>query len=78
MRKQRGRPIMAAIFGFLTGLFGVITLMAFGIIPVDSFLVTLLPILLMIVAFALAMWAPIGASRAEPPPSPPMTEYDTL
>ena len=79
MTKQRGRPIMAAIFGFLAGLFGVISLMAFGIIPIESPLVTLLPIVLMVVAFSLAMWAPIGGSRtAERPPEPPQTDYDTI
>ncbi|MEA2001727.1 MAG: hypothetical protein U9N84_07580 [Actinomycetota bacterium] len=61
MKKQRGRPIMAAIFGFLAGLFGSISLLALGIIPLESFLVTLLPVLGLVIPFALAMWAPIGA-----------------
>lgn len=61
MKKQRGRPIMATIFGFLTGLFGAISLLAFGVIPLESILVTLLPVAGLVIAFALAMWAPIGA-----------------
>ena len=32
MKKQRGRPIMAAIFGFIAGFFASISLLAFGII----------------------------------------------
>ena len=79
MKKQRGRPIMAAVFGFLAGLFGVISLLAFGVIPLESPLVTLIPIICLIVAFALAMWAPIGRSKATPPaPPPPQTDYDTI
>jgi hypothetical protein len=53
---------MAAIFGFLAGLFLAISLLAFGVIPLESFIVTLLPVLGLVIAFALAMWAPIGAS----------------
>jgi hypothetical protein len=52
---------MAAIFGFLAGLFLAISLLAFGIIPLESFLVTLLPVVGLVIPFALAMWAPIGA-----------------
>ncbi len=66
MKKQRGRPIMAAIFGFVAGLFGSISLLAFGIIPVESPVVTVLPFVMMIAAFALAMWAPIGAKQEAP------------
>ena len=68
MTKLRGRPIMAAIFGFLSGLFGAVTLLAFGVIPLESALVTLLPLILMVVAFAIAMWAPLGRSQAAPAP----------
>ena len=68
MKKQRGRPIMAAIFGFLAGLFGAISLRAFGIIPLESPVVTVLPFVMMIAAFVLAMWAPIGATQ-QPTPS---------
>jgi hypothetical protein len=61
---------MAAIFGFLAGLFLAISLLAFGIIPLESFLVTLLPVVGLVIPFALAMWAPIGAgtvTEAVPP-----------
>jgi hypothetical protein len=61
---------MAAVFGFLTGLFAAITLLAFGIIPLESVLVTLLPVVCLVAAFAIAMWAPLGRSKvpAEAPP----------
>ena len=78
--KRRGRPIMAAIFGFLAGLFAAVSLLAFGIIPLESILVTILPVAAMFVAFALAMWAPIGATpqttqtpQAPQPPQTPQT-----
>jgi len=67
--KQRGRPLMAAVFGFLAGLFGAITLLAFGTIPLESPFVTLLPIVGLLLAFVLAMWAPVGAAKT--PPAPP-------
>lgn len=73
MSKRRGRPIMAAIFGFLAGFFGAISLLAFGVIPLESILVVILPIAGLVVAFSLAMWAPIGR-RDMPvrlPDSPP-------
>ncbi len=75
MKKQRGRPIMAAIFGFLAGLFAAMSLLAFGVIPLESILVTVLPVAGLILGFALAMWAPIGARttslRIPDPPSTP-------
>lgn len=57
---------MAAVFGFLAGLFGAITLLAFGTIPLESPLVPLLPILGLVLAFALAMWAPLGGGKTPP------------
>lgn len=65
MKKQRGRPIMAAVFGFFAGLFGAIALLAFGVIPLESIWVTIIPLATLVLAFSLAMWAPIG--RAKPP-----------
>ena len=72
MQKRRGRPVMAAIFGFLTGLFAAISLLAFGVIPLESVLVIALPVIGLVVAFAMAMWAPVGGgdntTAADPPP----------
>ena len=66
---------MAAVFGFLAGLSGAITLLAFGTIPLESPLVTLLPIVCLLVAFGLAMWAPIGAGKI-PPSGPDSSQVD--
>lgn len=61
--KRRGRPILGAVTGFFTGLFLGLTLLAFGVIPLDSILLTLLPVIGLVVVFAVAMWAPIGGKR---------------
>jgi hypothetical protein len=66
---------MAAVFGFLAGLFGAITLLAFGTIPLESPLVTVLPILGLLLAFVLAMWAPVGAAKT-PPSTPESSQVD--
>jgi hypothetical protein len=58
--KRRGRPILGAISGFFAGLFLGLTLLLFGVIPLDSIVLTLLPALGLVVVFGVAMWAPIG------------------
>ncbi len=72
--KYRGRPALAAICGFLTGLFGAFDLVFFGAIQLDNILVTLLPIVGLLGGVALALWAPLGRKRADQskqvPPSP--------
>lgn len=60
--KHRGRPVLGALSGFFTGLFGALMLLAFGIIPLDSILVTLLPILGAVVVWAVATWSPVERS----------------
>jgi hypothetical protein len=62
--KRRGRPILGAVTGFFTGLFLGLTLLSFGVIPLDSILLTALPVIGLVVVFAIAMWAPIGGKRS--------------
>jgi hypothetical protein len=59
----RGRPILAAISGFFTGLFLALDLVFFGAIRLDSIVVTILPVVGLIVGVALALWAPLGRPR---------------
>lgn len=61
--KYRGRPALAAISGFFTGLLLAIDLVFFGVIRLDNLAVTVLPILGLFGAVALAMWAPLGRTR---------------
>jgi hypothetical protein len=60
---RRGRPVLGAFSGFFFGLFLSLTLLAFGIVPLDSILVTLLPVLGLLVVWAVAMWGAIGDSQ---------------
>ena len=56
----RGRPVLAAVCGFFTGLFAALDLVFFGVIRLDNLAVTILPIVGLIAGTLLAMWAPIG------------------
>ena len=62
--KYRGRPILAAICGFLTGLFVALDLVLFGVIQLDNIAVSLLPIIGLVTGILLALWAPLGRARA--------------
>lgn len=57
--KSRGRPILGLISGFLAGLFLGLSLLFYGVIALDSALLVVLPIGLMLLVFASAMWFPI-------------------
>lgn len=79
--KRRGRPVLSAISGFFSGLFIGLSLLFYGVIPLDSNLLVILPIAGLVIAWILAMWMPIprrGATAmpatvpAAPPPSEPM------
>jgi hypothetical protein len=65
--KYRGRPVLAAICGFLLGVFLSLDLVLFGIVQLDNVIVTLLPIIGLVVGIVLALWAPFGRSRAAGP-----------
>jgi hypothetical protein len=60
----RGRPALGVIAGLLLGLFVGIDLLALGLVPLDSALLTVLPFLGLVVGLALALWAPLGQRRA--------------
>ena len=62
--KPRGRPILAALSGFFLGLFIAIDLLLFGVIPLDSALLTVLPILGLVVVPAVANFSPMNPDRS--------------
>lgn len=66
--KQRGRPELGAISGFFLGLFVGLDLLLLGVVPLDSVALTAAPVVGLALGIALAMWAPIGRSRAAAPP----------
>lgn len=70
---NRGRPVLGGISGFFFGLFLGITLLSLGILPLDSPLLTLLPIIGLALGLVLAFTAPIprrGGGGAVPSGAP--------
>jgi hypothetical protein len=61
--KYRGRPVLAALCGFFTGLFLALDLVFFGAIRLDNLAVTILPVVGLIGGTLLALWAPLGRTR---------------
>ena len=69
----RGRPIRGFFGGLLLGIAIDLDLIFGGVVKFDNQLLTILPLVLMVVFFALGLWAPIGRSHlpaAVPLPSP--------
>lgn len=58
---MKGRPFLGVISGFFFGLFGAVTLFLFGVIPLDSHLVWILPIVGTVLGLLMATWAPFGS-----------------
>lgn len=57
---MKGRPILGVVSGFLFGLFLAVTLFLYGVVPLDSWLIFLLPVVGILLGLALAIWAPFG------------------
>jgi hypothetical protein len=57
---MKGRPILGIISGFLFGLFGGITLFLYGVIPLASSLLWILPLVGIVLGLFMAAWAPFG------------------
>lgn len=68
---MKGHPILGITTGFLFGLFLGITLFLFGVIPLSSDWLWILPLLGILLGLIMAAWAPFGKG-AEPAPAPPM------
>jgi hypothetical protein len=72
--KARGRPVLGGIAGFFFFLFLGVDLLAFGVVPLNSPLLTVLPVLGIALGIAFAYWAPLGSrgdTTMTPPPAPP-------
>lgn len=67
---RRGRPVLGAISGFFFGLFLGITLLSFGVLPLNSAFLSVLPILGFVAGIVLAFTAPIPRRGASAPPGP--------
>ena len=74
--KARGRPVLGGFAGFFFFLFLAVDLLAFGVIPLNSPLITVLPVLGIVLGIVWAFWAPLGGRGSStaamaPPPAPP-------
>lgn len=74
---MKGRPILGVVGGFLFGLFGGVTLVLWGAIPLHSDLLWILPLLGLLLGLILAAWAPFGSGPPEPTPEPAVVD-DTI
>ena len=70
---MKGRPILGAFSGFFFGLLLGISLWLWGVVPLHSDLLLILPILGTLLGLVMAWWAPFGGSKDETPAvtSPP-------
>ncbi|MCZ7535276.1 MAG: hypothetical protein M5T61_04575 [Acidimicrobiia bacterium] len=64
---KRGRPVLGAVSGFFLGLFLGLDLLFFGVIPLDSIVITILPLLGLVAGLVLAFVAPLGRPKTSPP-----------
>ena len=78
---MKGHPILGIISGFLFGLFLGITLFLYGVIPLSSSWLWILPLLGILLGLIMAAWAPFGkspssapASGTPAPPPPPVAD----
>lgn len=62
--RRRGRPVLGTISGFVFGLFLGITLLTFGALPLNSPVLTILPVAGLVVGLVLALTAPLGRRSA--------------
>jgi len=64
---MKGHPILGVITGFLFGLFLGVTLFLYGVIPLSSDWIWILPLLGLVLGLIMAAWAPFGKG---PGPAP--------
>lgn len=67
--RSRGRPILGIFSGFFAGLFLGLSLLFYGVIPLESNLLVILPVAGLVIVFILAMWFPLWGKRPQPAPA---------
>ncbi len=68
---MKGRPILGTVAGFMLGLFGGLALILYGVVPLHSDLVWILPLVGIVLGLVLAAWAPFGSDpKVENAPAP--------
>lgn len=66
---MKGHPILGVVTGFFFGLFLGITLFLYGVIPLSSYWLWVLPLLGILLGLIMAAWAPFGAGAGAAPPT---------
>lgn len=69
---MKGHPILGIISGFLFGLFLGIALFLYGVLPLNSSWLWILPLIGILLGLVMAAWAPFGKGP-EPAPAPTAT-----
>ena len=64
---MRGRPVLGALSGLIFGLFLGLDLLFFGMVQLDSVLLTILPFVGLVLGIVLARWAPLGRGKTPHP-----------
>ena len=67
----KGRPVMGAIFGFLFFLFVALDLLFFGVIALNSAVITILPLVGIVLGLVWALLGPLPGRSAPGPSAPP-------
>ena len=62
--RAHGRPVLGAINGLFLGLFLALDLLFFGVVQLDSVVITILPVVGIVAGIVLGFWGPLGRSRA--------------
>lgn len=62
---MKGRPFLGMFSGLFFGLFGGVALFLFGVIPLDSQLLWILPIVGIVLGLFMATWAPFGKGNSD-------------
>jgi hypothetical protein len=70
----KGHPILGVISGFFFGLFLGISLWLWGLIPLHSDLLWILPLVGVVLGLVMAWWAPFGSSPDEPAATSPLVD----
>lgn len=58
--RRRGRPVLGAVAGLFFGFFLGLTLLAFGVVALDSFILVLGPLVAVLAGVAWGITAPLG------------------
>ncbi len=73
---MNGRPVIGGIFGLLFGLFLGPTLWLWGVIPLDSPAIVILPLVGLVLGILFAAWAPFGSAEPAPATATPTDEEE--